>query len=160
MIKANDLQYGDILAFEPRSWQGNLITYYDKSKYSHCAIYLGKLHNRHLFIEADWSGVRINAINIDWKNVYMYRTHYKPRSIKSVLKQVGKKYDYYKLWRIFLHYAFKRPMKTKGDAEDNFICTEFVNYVFMYRIAERGYATPRTITESTKVTAYGVLVDK
>lgn len=140
-----DLKYGDILLFRPVSWVGRLITFIDRSPFSHAAVFLEEIDGSKYFIEADWNGVKINTLK-EWGNYSVFRTKLKKRPKQDLIAQLGKKYDYNKIWSIFKHYLFKRPLLSNG--EDKFICTEFVNYAFYYSIVEKGSATPRTIFEA------------
>lgn len=137
-------QYGDVIFFKPAGLYGKAIKLVDGSPYSHTAVFWKYEEGIPLFIESheNKGGVVISKLH-EWGNYDVYRPiDLKIRPIKEVLDKVSTEYDVWLIPTILLDKLLQA--ETFNNNQDKFICSEFVDYVFYYKIGNGKMATPKT----------------
>lgn len=147
MNKTN-LQYGDIILFEPTTFYGKCIKNVDGGNYSHVGMFISTVEGIPLFIESHEKkdGVVISRLEY-WKNYKVLRAKdMKPVDIHETLSFLGKKYGTNTILRIILSKIFNTKIKNDDDTE--LICSETIDRLYKYKIGGGYVATPRTFEES------------
>lgn len=139
------MKSGDIIFFEPLDWKGELIARWDGSPFSHVGLYWGEKDGVHLFVDADWDGVRVRPLKAEWRN---YVTREPKREMRHALESIvldfyGNGYDYTLIAQIALAKATMGLYRIPKTDAKRFICSELVNHVYGFMEAER--ATPATL---------------
>lgn len=145
------MKFGDVILFKPTGFHGKLIAKIDGSEYSHAAIYLGEDNGIQLFIESHEkkSGVVITKLE-DWRNFRVVRTNLPHRTKKELMQKLGTGYDFSMIGWLLVTKILNRDMDTNDDKL--LICSELVDWFFMYAIGEGKICTPKTIATSVKFT--------
>lgn len=142
------MNYGDIILFKPMTFRGRLISLIDGSPYSHIGMFLRYDANIPLFIESDEStgGVVIMQLQ-DWQNYIILKpVGISPRPIEQILEKLGTPYDTIMILDILLAKIFKR--NKQNNNENKFICSEFIDYCYNYKIGQGNVATLKTFYQS------------
>lgn len=137
-------KYGDIIQFKPTTLYGKAIKFVDGSPYSHTAMFLKYEKGVPLFIESHEKkgGVVISKLH-EWGNYDVYRpVDIKPRPMKEVLGKLGTEYDTFMILDILINKFFKSELYNNDDKK--FICSEFKDWVYYYKVGNGYVATPKT----------------
>lgn len=143
-------KYGDIIQFKPKTFYGKLIKLIDGSPYSHTAMFLKYEKGVPLFIESHErkDGVVISKLQ-EWGNYDVYRsTTLKPRPMKEVLEKLGTKYDGSMIVDIVKNKIIKKQPTNNDDTQ--FICSEFIDFAYRYKVGNGFVATPHTFYTSNQ----------
>ena len=145
------MKFGDIILFKPTGLHGKIIAKIDGSGYSHAAIYLGKDSGVDLFIESHEkkNGVVITRLE-DWKNYTVLRPKKKMKhhTREALLEKLGTGYDFSMIGWILVSKIFNKDRDTNDD--NLLICSELVDWFYMYEIGGKKICTPRTIATCDK----------
>lgn len=146
-------QYGDIILYEPLRFLSRIQVKIDnigqekKFNYSHGALYWGKEGNTHIMLESvDKCGVHLTKVQ-NWRNFIIVRPMgYDITPQEEMATYLGHKYDFSKIWAVFLNKAFKIPLTV--DSDDEVICTELINLAYYYALTKKGMCTPVTLANA------------
>lgn len=137
----------DFIFFRPVSLKGELIAWIDGGEFSHCGIVLGEMYGRTWFIEADWDGVKINALKKSLNNYEIVSHLFPSKTLDELAEQAGKPYDYWSIFQVSLKRFFGKPLGMTKD--ESFICSEFLDWSTGYTLPVE-IATPNSIYETIK----------
>jgi len=142
------MQKGDILFFKPRSIKSKFIAWMDGSPFAHVGLYWTEIDGVHLFIDANWDGVKVRVLKEEWCNYVVVKHANKPKKDVEDIARVlydnyGKMYDYTHLFHIFLYKLTRGRYTPPQTNPEKFICSELVNYV--YGFFPYGTATPANL---------------
>lgn len=120
---------GDILLVKQSGIVSNLIRTITKSNWNHSAYFISNKY----FIEADFSGVKVSNLGeLKYKEFAIYRC---PEATQSQIykatefcqKQVGTKYEFFKILKLFFLYILNLSKNTNiPDNDKKWICSELV----------------------------------
>jgi hypothetical protein len=147
-LSSPDLRFGDIIFFGPVTSYGKVFSMVEQGPWAHVGFVLEVSEEEVLFMESEWNGVRIRVLRVDWENFEIWRPNMDPvRTKKQAYGEVGKFYDYkHLLWTGFRLLTKNRFRIPKTDNEQ-YICSEFVNWLYEYQFIEQGTATPNNLYE-------------
>jgi len=146
-----ELKVGDILACKSNSFLSFAIRFLTKSKYSHLAIIVSESE----IIEADGIVGFINRKNInDYINeadIYTCDLTDEQRQdvVEYAISKIGKKYDYFLVFVLFLRFTFGIKIKIKDTDDD--ICSELVNDCYSsvnLKLSKKRFPIPDDVIKS------------
>lgn len=149
-IDLKNARYGDVIFLEPYTITGNLITWVDKSPYSHVAIYWGEIAGQPYMFEAQISK-KIGLTRVqDWRNFIILRPHNKAwlRKQEELMQIEGRSYQTNKLVAIALYKIF--GISLEEDDPSSMICSELVNWAYNYNLGDKGNCTPASLFKVLK----------
>lgn len=123
------LKHGDVIVYKTQGWVSDLIRYYGKTDYTHCAIYIGSSSNT--IIESQWGGVQVSNVHkYDGLEYAVYRhinstVKQKQRALKFCYSKLGKGYDFLGIIGLGL---YKIGLDTYNSLDNNsrYWCSELI----------------------------------
>lgn len=152
----------DIILFKSKSFIGDLIAKFSKSKYSHAAIVFDVIFGEPVLLEIDWTKSRLVNLSTFERDYDVYgikditdeeRKEFK-RNVITSDKYLNKGYDYIQLFSTAQKVLFRA--ESVINRSDKYLCSEIVD-ISLYDIGinvvkdkERGLAIPEDLADSER----------